>query len=76
MKNKKLIKITVVTDDDTGIYDIGEMDYSVPYATKEWAVDPGNREKLAAWLDDLALMCRNAEPPFDVPFELDKEGDK
>ena len=68
MQDRKLITITVVADDDTGIYGVGDMDYSMPYATKEWVAIPENREKLAGWLNELALACRRTEPPFDLPF--------
>lgn len=64
MKDQKLICVTVVTDDDTGMYDVGEMDFSVPWSTQAWLDREGNRAKLADWLAELSRLCRDSAPPF------------
>lgn len=63
-----LITIKVHTDDDTGMYYVGEMDYGVPSTTEKWLKGERNgktnRETLAEWLEHLAESCRNQHPPF------------
>lgn len=61
---QELLKISVHTDSDTGVYSIGEMDFSVPLTTQEWLETEGNRVKLSDWLRWLADSCEQNSPPF------------
>lgn len=65
MQDKVLLKVTVVTDDDTGIYQIGELDFGIPYTTHDYLKDTKNREKLADWLKWLSEQCRKSKSPFE-----------
>lgn len=66
MRDMKLVEASVVTDDDTGIWSIGEMEYGVPGTTVPWLEsDPGNRKKLAEWLRMLADNCEAKKAPFE-----------
>jgi len=64
MQYKELLSITVITDDSTGIYQVGELDFGVSYTTKDWLDKSGNREKLAYFLQWLSNQCRNSQTPF------------
>lgn len=66
MQDRKLLEVTVVTDDDTGIYGIGDMDFGIPMETFDWVQRPGNREKLADMLGFLALAVRHGTQPFTL----------
>ncbi len=72
-----LITIKVHTDTDTGMHYVGEMDYRVPFSTKEWLQGEcrgqSNRETLASWLEDLAESCRNHCPPFGTNYKKGPE---
>jgi hypothetical protein len=66
MQDKILVSATVITDDDTGCYEVGELDYRVPAITIDWLNhEPGRREKLAKHLERLAISCRAGESPFN-----------
>lgn len=61
-QTKTLLSIEVVTDDDSGIYAIGELDYRVPCDAVEWIEK--KRADLASWLRHLAVCCETRQPPF------------
>jgi len=68
MKDKKIamIEITMITDDDTGIYKIGELDFGVGgWVSELLKGNPEMREKIAKWLEWLGSQCRKSEPPFN-----------
>lgn len=65
MKDQILLKVTVITDDETGIYQTGELDFSIPSNTDNWLQEPVNRKKLADWLQWLSNQCRKSLPPFE-----------
>jgi hypothetical protein len=65
MQDQVLLKVTIVTDDETGVWNIGDLDFGIlgtcyQYIEKK----PENRERLADWLQMLADRCRNSQPPF------------
>jgi hypothetical protein len=64
MKDETLLKITVVTDDSTGIYNIGDLDYSRPTRCLDFLDKPGNRKRFADWLRKLADAAEHGKPPF------------
>lgn len=69
---QRLLSVEVVTDDDTGIYQIGELDYRVQrdmvvYIEKK-------RGEIAAFLRDLASRCEGALPPFQILAKHQDEG--
>jgi len=65
MQDKELLKITVVTDDSTGCYTVGELDFGVPGTTDEWLnTAPDRPKRLADWLRFLAERCEKRETPF------------
>lgn len=64
MQDQTLLKITVVTDDDTGTYQVGELDFGKTGHCEPFLKQPGNRQRLVDWLRWLANACENGEPPF------------
>lgn len=66
MQDTEVLKITRITDSDTGIDGIGDLGYEVPMATKEWLKNnPTRRDDLAVFLKDLARKLYYNEPPFE-----------
>ena len=59
---EEIVSIQVITDDDTGIYDIGEFDFSVPATAHQWL--KGRREQFATFLRGLADAAEQGAPPF------------
>lgn len=67
MQDKVLVKVTVITDDDTGCYSVGDLDFGVPMTTNDWLQrDPKNRARLVEHLRWLAFACADKRPPFGV----------
>lgn len=64
MQDVVLLKITMITDDDTGIYKIGELDFGKTGYCEKFLEKPGNREKFVARLRQLADAAENGEQPF------------
>ena len=65
MRDMKLVEASVVIDDSTGCYEVGELDFGVPSTTVAWLdAEPGRRKKLADWLRWLAEKCEYGESPF------------
>lgn len=65
MEAKRLMSVDVVTDDSTGIYEVGEFDFAVPYSTGSWLDrEPGRRAAFAEYLRKLARMAERGEDPF------------
>lgn len=67
MRDISLISITKVTDDDTGMYGIGDLDYSINVcALDEYLkVDPIERKK-ALWVQMAFLMGKIDEYARDA----------
>ena len=65
---QNLLTIKVHIDDDTGMYQVGELDYGVSMFAKNWVQEKThgqcNRESLVNWLEHLADACKNNRPPF------------
>ena len=67
MQDMRLVSATVITDDETGCYDEGELDFGIPSTTVPWLeAEPGRRQKLADWLRWLAERCEKSESPFAI----------
>ncbi len=67
MQTQKLLSVEVITDDETGAYGVGELDYSIPASLYAWLEeDAANRQRLSDWLFDLALRVDACEAPFDI----------
>ena len=64
MTDDILLKVTIITDDDTGMYRIGELDFGILGMCYTYVEKPENRERLADWLQMLADRCRNNQSPF------------
>ena len=64
MQDKELLCITVITDDETGIYKIGELDFGKTGYCEDFIKKPGNRKKFVEWLRWLADAAENGKPPF------------
>ena len=78
MQDKILVSATVITDDETGCYDVGSLDFAVPCSTYDWLDQvPDRREKLAKHLEWLAMQCRTNNSPFESfsSREAVKKGD-
>jgi hypothetical protein len=67
MQDRILVSATVITDDSTGCYVVGELDFQVPCSTIEWLEkEPERRELLARHLEWLAAKCRSKKSPFNI----------
>lgn len=64
MQDVTLLEITVITDDDTGIYEIGELDFRRTSYCNDFLEKDGNRKKFADWLRWLADAAENHTSPF------------
>jgi len=65
MIDEILLTVSVVTDDSTGIWEIGELEFGVKGTCLEYLNrKPENRNKLANWLEMLARKCRSEQAPF------------
>ena len=75
MTDEILLSITRVTDDSTGCYTVGELDFGIHGACMDYIKDKENRKKLADWLEMLSKRCRNNEIPLGTnnPFRKDDE---
>lgn len=75
MKDISLISITKVTDDDTGMYSVGDLDYSINVgALADYlAVNPVERKK-ALWVQMAFLMGKIDEYARDAWEANKKQG--
>ena len=64
MQDVTLLKITVVTDDDTGMYAIGEMDFGKTGYCENFLKKPENRKQFVKHLRWLADAAENGTSPF------------
>jgi hypothetical protein len=65
MQDKLLVKVTVVTDTETGDHIVGELDFGVPATTPDWLdAQPSRAKVLADWMRWLADRCEARESPF------------
>jgi hypothetical protein len=65
MQDKILLTVSVVTDDDTGVWEVGELEFGILGPCREYLKqEPENRDKLADWLLMLSEKCRSKESPF------------
>jgi hypothetical protein len=65
MQDQVLLKITVITDDDTGCYSVGDLDFGVPGTYIDWLeAEPDRRKRMADHLRWLAEKCERNESPF------------
>lgn len=67
MRDEELFNVSVITDCDAEYCagDVGELDYGINGKCGDWlASDPGHREKLAAFLEDLARQAREGSGAF------------
>ena len=59
MKDQVLLSITQVTDDETGMYSVGELDYSIPVSRLENYLKPDpikRRNELFAQMGNLMVQ--------------------
>jgi hypothetical protein len=76
MRDMKLVEASVVMDDSTGNYSVGELDFGVPGTTVPWLdAKPDRRKALAEWLRWLADQCEKGKRPFEpmLPRTLFKQ---
>ena len=64
MQDEILLTISVVTDDSTGIWHVGELEFGVVGTCREYIKEPENRSNLADWLQWLSDQCRSSQAPF------------
>lgn len=58
MQDQVLLTVTIVTDDETGVWNIGDLDYSILGTCRQYIeTSLENRERLADWLQMLADRC-------------------
>ena len=67
-----LLKITVISDDDTGVYDIGDLDFEKPEYCDRYLEKEQNRKKFVKWLRWLADAAENRKAPFSEPLSLEE----
>lgn len=65
-----LLKITIITDDDTGLYQIGELDFGKSGHCEKYLENSKSRQVFVDWLRWLADTAQNGAPPF-FPYEQD-----
>lgn len=71
MQDRILLTVSVVIDDDTGIWEIGELEFGIKPACLSYLNDePENSDKLADWLEMLAQKCRARQTPFKGRGEI------
>ncbi len=76
MRDEILLTVSVVTDDSTGIWDVGELEFGRTGACLEYLNrEPENKNKLADWLEMLAQKCRDGQAPFYQEVDALKEGE-
>lgn len=76
MRDTILLTVNLITDDDTGIYQIGELDFGITGMCKKYIEKPKNRTKLADWLQWLANQCRQNKSPFKDEASIQAELDE
>jgi len=65
VRDRVLVEITEVLDDDTGVYAGDDLDFTVKSALMDDRLkDPKQREAFAKHLEGLAMKCRKNEYPF------------
>lgn len=65
MQDVILLKITAITDDSTGIYQIGDLDFGKTGHCENFFLEkPGNRKKFVRWLRWLANAAEKGTAPF------------
>ena len=65
-ERKKIVSLLRVTDCDTGMYEVGELDFCVPVIAVDWLeVKPERRAAVAKELRWLADRCEASEAPFN-----------
>ena len=65
MQDRVLLTVTEVTDDSTGIWEVGELEFGIMAACGKYLEShQENRKKLADWLLMLSNKCRASESPF------------
>lgn len=67
-RSEVLLKIIVITDDDTGLYQIGELDFGKSGHCEKYLENAKSRQVLVDWLRWLADAAENGTPPF-FPYE-------
>lgn len=67
-KTLKLLQIEVHTDSDTGLYDVGELDFGVPSDPDVHYWIKVRRQQIADFLRDLAHRCEQGKAPFKAHF--------
>lgn len=75
MRNKKLFEINIITDDDTGMYTIGEIDFGMCTADMEEAIGHG-KEKEIRKIFELVMTIAKGEyrPRADNGINNAKQG--
>ena len=70
MRDEVLLTVSVVIDDSTGIWNVGELEFGIRGTCHEYLkLKPENRELLSGWLEILAQKCRGGQAPFRDPME-------
>jgi hypothetical protein len=64
MRDQILLTITVITDDDTGIYQVGELDFGKTGHCETFLAKAENREMFVEHLRWLADAAENGTSPF------------
>lgn len=65
MQDRILMTINEVTDDSTGIWSVGELEFGIKHTCIEYLESkPENRKLLSDWLKMLSERCASGEHPF------------
>jgi hypothetical protein len=65
MQDRVLLKITEITDDELGIYQIGDLDLGITGYCYNFLEKPGNCEKFVKYLRWLANGAEKGISPFE-----------
>lgn len=76
VQKMRLLSVEMVTDDETGLYEIGEFDFGIPVTTYDFLDDPKHgkrrRSQLAHFLHWMAVAIQRGElATWDHPKQPD-----
>jgi len=75
-KHDDLVKLTIVADDSTGMYHVGEIDYGICFGVSQWLKDDARRAEAVKMLRWLADRLEAKERPFSVSLDTHRPPDQ
>ena len=79
VRKRKILSVEIVTDDETGIYTMGEFDFGIPTTTHEWLDDPEHgtrrRSQLAHFMHWMAVEIQRGHLATFKTLEVESAGE-